>query len=210
MGRKGACALICGVFVLATGAAASGVPSRPTAFPVERVARVLARTIARDAAARGAVQKRCCGVRVSRIHDVVKVSRADTVVTYALALETRGGAIQAISVSESGSESGKTAGGATVRSDWSFGFVLGHRRQRPRQWELILSAGDASSTIPSDPSAPSEGIGGFKECGGSRTTVPRGLYEQVLGVIARARRARLGLAQSFPDSYCGRPAAHGK
>jgi hypothetical protein len=205
MGRKGGYALACGACVFAIGAAAPAGASAPATFPIRRVARVLANSIAHDAARRGAVRQSCCGVRVSRIRDVVKVSRAGTAVSYVLALETRGGAIRAISVSESGTESARTPDGGTRRSSWSFGLAIQHQLTRGDRWEITLSAGDANSIIPADPKAPSQGVGGFKECGGRRTSVSRELYEQVLGVLASAKHARLDSARSFPDSDCALP-----
>jgi hypothetical protein len=201
---------------IAAGAAAAwlalsaGIAQAARAGSVDAasVAAALARIIQRDAreelrVSRGAVTvaRRCCGVRVLRVHYGVKRGPGSSQSSYVLRLEARGGALQGVAIFESSSEAHYKAGARTGESSSLFAFVIHHPR---RSWSTIVSYEDISRGR--------EGLGGhpgglgFARACALRSTLPRALYSEVLSALERARRHRAfepnGLAPSFcfPDS----------
>jgi hypothetical protein len=202
MRRKGACALTCGTCLLALTGPACARASQSHSLPIAHVARVLAGMIERDAS-KGSepAAPRCCATRRLRARYSVSVTQPGALASYLLELETVGAVIRSISVSADVSHSGVSAAGGSSRASDSFEFAIRHHAARGDRWQVSLAGAGSSSITPADPTAPRSGTSFFDECGGLASSVPRDLYEAVLGVVVSAKRARLDVP-AFARSDC--------
>jgi hypothetical protein len=143
------------------------------------------------------VTKRCCGVRVLRVHYGVKESVPLKQSSYVLRLETRRGDVQGVAVFESTSEARSRAGVRTSESSSLFAFAIHHAR---RSWSTVVSYEQLSRGV-EGLNGHAGGLGFAKSCGLS-STLPRTLYAEVLRTLERAKHHRAFAPDVLGPSLC--------
>jgi hypothetical protein len=175
---------------------AASLDTAKVAAALEAIIRRDAREELRESRRAVTVTKRCCGVRVLRVHYGAKagpLSQSD----YVLRLEVRRGALQGVAVFESSSEVQYKAGMKSSESSSLFAFAIHHERHG---WSTVVSYEETSHG--------SEGLGGhpgglgFARACVLRTTVPRALYESVLRTLERAKHHRAYAPEGLAPSVC--------
>jgi hypothetical protein len=143
------------------------------------------------------VTKRCCGVRVLRVHYAVNGSVPLRQSSYVLRLETRRGEVRGVAVFESTSEARYRAGVRTSESSSLFAFAIHHAG---RSWSTVVSYEELSRGL--------EGLNGhlgglgFAKACGLRSTLPRALYTEVLRTLERAKHHRAFAPDVLGPSLC--------
>jgi hypothetical protein len=202
-----------GVGVMAAGSAgawlalsaAGAQVAQADSLDTAKVAAALAAIIRRDAreqlrASRSAVTvtKRCCGVRVLRVHYDVRASRPlATHSAYVLRLETRRAAVQGVAVFEASSEAPYIGGGRSGESSSLFAFAI-HREHR--DWRTVISYEQISQGV-EELNGHAGGLGFARACA-LRSTLPRALYGEVLRTLERARHHRAFAPTGLAPANC--------
>jgi len=163
--------------------------AQPPSLPPARAARTLARIIRRDArqqyrrsAAAVTVTRRCCGVRVLRVHYRAKASGDMTTDDYVLMLQTRRGILQVVAISESSTEAGYKPETGNWTNTWQDEFAIHHEDG----WSFSAEDSDISSVEHGLGGRPS-GEGFARECQ-LPAPVPRALYTEALLMLQNASR----------------------
>jgi hypothetical protein len=189
MSRLGGMAVACGLCVGSLLAISQARAARSPNLPTARVAALFAAIIRQDARQAGrrskasvTVVKRCCGVRVLRVHYRAKPTGHVKRGAYVLRLEARRGIVQGVAIFESATE---------VRKPWSTawhsGFVIHHESHGPSGgWSFGVFYDDISTTVEAM-AGPRTGLGSSWECR-LPAPVPAALYQDVLGIMASAKR----------------------
>ena len=178
-------------------------------IPLSRAARTLAEIIRRDARQEYrrskvavTVTKRCCGVRVLRVHYRAKVAGDITTDAYVLKLETRRGILQGVAISESATEAGYKPEIGSWKDDWQQEFAIHHASHGPnRGWSFSdFSAGTSGIKEVVDAQAIDRGVGDSQECG-LPAPLPRAVYQEALVMLESAKR-HIASGLSQPSTYC--------
>jgi hypothetical protein len=167
--------------------------AQPDRVATQRVAARLAAIIRRDAhqqakRSRGSVTvvKRCCGVRVLRVHYRVKPTGTIHVGAYVLRLETKHGVVEGVAVFQYAAEVGVRIGTERWRRSWKYAFTIHHESaDRSRGWTFSVSYEDVSELEASSP-GPVQGLGSSRECR-LPGPVPIAVYRKVLEMLVSAK-----------------------
>jgi hypothetical protein len=220
MPRRARVVMACLAWVSLAPCSAPAFAARPRAFaarsrtvPTGRAAAKLARIIRRDALLQGrrsrrgvTVTKRCCGVRVLRVHYYARLA-GDARDAYVLRVETRAGLLEGVALVEHASEERSEPGGKVLKrtSDDVFAIKL-ERSGGGRAPSLIASSVEAASRTGG--SGPQSAVSSFSECRSS-APLPRSLFERVLTSLARAKRHYPAVFADLPRFACEAPARGG-
>jgi hypothetical protein len=199
-----ACSICVGAIALGVSPARA---MRPNGRSTARVAHALAKIIRRDARQEGrrskntvTVTKRCCGVRVLRVHYQAKVRRRVSA-AYILRLETKRGTIRGVAVSESSTEVGYEAGAKIGENTRQYEIAIQHAPHGPNGgWSFRVFYADISWTA-HGPAGQRMGEGSAFECQ-HPGLVPTPVYEQALTVAREARRHVPAAPQAVLRSAC--------
>jgi hypothetical protein len=145
------------------------------------------------------VTRRCCSVRVLRVHYHARVSGGGSD-AYTMRVETQRGRVLGVALFERSSEEGLEHEGKREKATAAYVFALKHEGSGGNgSWRLTVSAVEASST--GGGSGPRSGISSFIECR-PPPPLPRALYERALTSLGRARHHFRAAFQVLALSAC--------
>jgi hypothetical protein len=168
---------------------AVGSASVPTARAATIVARLIRRAAHKQIRRSGtavSVTRRCCGIRVLRVHYRAKISGAIKRNAYVLRLETQRGILQDVSISEFSSEAGYRPGDGRWTRDWQDEFALHRESPGPKAGWRFRDFYSEVSQVDERLGGPALGVGFARECG-LPASVPRALYDEALARLGRVQ-----------------------
>ena len=211
MGRLGGVVVACSLCMWPLLAISQVSTARSSTLPTARVAAIVARIIRQDARqsrrrsrASVTVVRRCCGVRVLRVRYRTKPRGYIKRGAYVLRLEASRDVVRGVGIFVSATEVRKTSGIRSGKSAWRYGFVIHHESHGSNGgWSFGEFSEGVSSSV-GGRGRPSVGLGFSRECR-LYAPIPTAFYQQVSGILARAKRHEAARSQGLPTSVCHRP-----
>jgi uncharacterized membrane protein YgcG len=195
---------VCGVSIFLAPLSSLAFAADSGGVPAAQAAAKLARIIRRDAHQQhgrfpGAVTvtRRCCGVRVLRVH-YHAAARQGVSDVYVLRLVTRAGELEGVALFEHPSEARREPTGAVLRATSDYAFAI-ERGGSGGGWHFGASSDEATSF-----SAGGGARGGASSSFECRSFHPLrlALYERALTSLSRAKRHRAGAFRRLARSAC--------
>ena len=206
LGRVGMASVICLWLMLGVAPATA---SQSACLPTARAAATLAKIIRRDARQRirrhensVTVTRRCCGVRVLRVHYKVRATGDIKQASYVVSLRTKHGVLRGVGISESSTEAGYSQERGGWENTEESHFAIDYAPPGPNHGWSFTDSYDANGQTTVGPAGrPTIGLGSGQACHLPRP-VPRLLYMEVLLTLGRAQRHVLSAPGRLPLLAC--------